>query len=111
MIVAVARPHPHPHRDPLLGHGQPDDDLGQVRTGVLGVAVAAQPAVALLGVTFEVRARREQEQVDFEVEQVRGGEEHRLLHLPFHVGVDQNVHRPVRLILIHLRQAGDGDVG
>jgi hypothetical protein len=38
------------------------------------------------------------------------GEEHRLLHLGFDVGVHEDVHRPVRLIVVHARQARHGDV-
>ena len=52
----------------------------------------------------------EQQQVDLEVEQVGDGEEHRLLHLGLGVGLDQQVHRPVRLVLIHRLQPGDRDV-
>ena len=41
----VARPAPHPHRDPVAGHGHPDHHLGQVVAGVLGLAVGAEPGL------------------------------------------------------------------
>ena len=96
---------------------------------ILGVPVAAEPppaatrtvpalftavgwvGVGVFGVAFEVGAGGvEEQQVDLEVEQVRHGEEHRLLHVRVGVGFDEQVHRPVGLILIHAVQTGDGHV-
>jgi hypothetical protein len=101
----------------LAGHSQPDHDLRQIGSAVLGVAVAAQPTLrrllagGLFGVAFEVGAGGvEEQQVDLEVEQVRDGEEHRFLHLRLRVGLDEQVHRPIRLVLIHRSQPGDGGV-
>ena len=66
---------------------------------------------ALLGVAFEVGAGGvEEQQVDLEVKQVGDGEEHRLLHLGLGVGLHQQVHRAVSLVLIHRLQAVDGHV-
>ena len=45
-VAGVAGPGPDPHRDPLAGHGHPDDDLGQVVAVVLALAVGAEPDVA-----------------------------------------------------------------
>jgi hypothetical protein len=36
-------PGPHPHRDAFAGHGNADDDLGQVGPVVLALAVGAEP--------------------------------------------------------------------
>jgi len=66
---------------------------------------------ALLGVAFEVGAGGvEEQQVDLEVKQAGDGEEHRLLHLGLGVGLHQQVHRAVSLVLIHRLQAVDGHV-
>ena len=68
-------------------------------------------AVLARGVGFvalEVRARGvKEEQVDLEIEQVGGGEEHRLLDLGLGVGLDQQIHRPVGLVLVHRVKARD----
>ncbi len=79
---------------------------------VLGLAVAAKSVLAgLLGVAFEVGGGGvEEQQVDLEVEQVRHREEHRFLHRALGVGLDQQVHRPIRLVLVHHGQAGDDHV-
>ena len=79
---------------------------------VLGVAVLAERIVTfLLGVAFEVGGGGvEQQHVDLQVQEVGDGEEHRLLHPGLGVGLDEEVHRPVRLVLIHRLQAGDRDV-
>ena len=45
-----------------------------------------------------------------QVEQVGDGEEHRFLHARVGVSLDEQVHRPIRLILVHSVQAGDRDV-
>jgi hypothetical protein len=42
-VDGVARPAPHPHRDPVAGDGHADHYLGQVVAVVLGLAVAAEP--------------------------------------------------------------------
>ena len=91
LVVAVARPAPAAHRDAFLGHGEADDDLRQVRPVVLGVSEPAECLVALVFVVaFEVgRGGVEEQQVDFQVEQVGHGEEHRLLHPPLSVGVHE----------------------
>ena len=112
LVVGVAGPAPTPHRDPFLGHGQPDHDLGQVGAVVLGMPVSAERTVAfLLGVAFEVGGGGvEQQHVDLQVQQVGDGEEHRLLHPGLGVCLHQQVHRPVGLVLIHHLQPGDRDV-
>jgi hypothetical protein len=70
---------------------------------VLGVAQHPERILSLLRLIAleERRGGVEQQQVDLQVEQVGDGEEHRLLHPGVHVGVDQQVHRPARLILVH----------
>src|SRR5829696_2126057 len=86
LVLGVAGPAPTPHRDAGPGDRQPDHDLGQVVTVVLGLAVAAEAlpastvAVAVAGlvvvfvVGFEVgRGGVEEQQVDLEVEQVGDG--------------------------------------
>ena len=111
LVVGVAGPAPAAHRDAFAGHGQPDDDLRQIRAVVLGVPVAAERVVAVSRVAFEVGGGGvEEQQVDLEVEQVGDGEEHRFLHLGLGVGVDQEVHRPIGLVLVHRLQPGDRDV-
>jgi hypothetical protein len=90
---------------------------------VLGLAVAAKArptptsTLAVAGlvlvfvVAFEIgRGGVEEQHVDLEVEQVRHGEEHRLLHPALGIGLHQQVHRPVRLVVIHARQARDDDI-
>jgi hypothetical protein len=78
---------------------------------VLGVPIPAEPALALVGIAFEVGARGiEEKQVDLEVEQVRHGEEHCFLDLGLGVSLHQQVHRPIRLVLIHPVQARDRHV-
>jgi hypothetical protein len=105
LVVGVARPAPHPHRDPLAGDGQADHDLRQVGPVVLGVPKAAN---AILAVAFEEgRGGVEAQQVDLEVEQVGGGEAHRLLHPRLSIGLHQQVHRPIRLIVVHPGKPGD----
>jgi hypothetical protein len=47
------------------------------------------------------------QQVDLEVEQVGGGDEHGLLDLGLRVGLDQQVHRAVGVIVVHPVKAGD----
>jgi hypothetical protein len=76
---------------------------------ILGVAEAAQRLVGVVfAVAFEVRRRGvEEQQIDFEVEEVGRGEEHRLLHRALRVGAGEQVHRPVRLVVVHRDQAGD----
>ncbi len=78
------------------------------------MAVPTQPALrpvlarGFFGVAFEVGAGGvEEQQVDLEVQQVRDGEEHGLLHLRLGVGLDEQVHRPIRLVLIHAVQPRD----
>ena len=120
LVACVARPAPAAHRDAFPGDRQPDDDLGQILAVVLGVPVAPEPARAVLGVAvgvevfgvaFEVGAGGvEEQQVDFEVKQVGDGEEHRFLHARVGVGLHKQVHSPIRLIVIHAIEAGDGHV-
>jgi hypothetical protein len=76
------------------------------------MAEAAEPVGA---VVFAVALEEggggvEEQQVDLEVEQVGGGEEHRLLHPGLGVGGHQQVHRPVRLVVVHASKPGDGRV-
>ena len=44
-VGGVARPAPHPHRDPVPGHGHPDHHLREVVAGVLGLAERAEPGL------------------------------------------------------------------
>jgi hypothetical protein len=46
------------------------------------------------------------QQVDFEVEQVRHGEEHRFLDPALGVGVAKEVHGPVGVAVVHLDSPG-----
>ncbi len=109
LVVGVARPAPAAHRDPLPGDREPDHDLWQVGPVVLGVSVLAEGVLAVFfGVTFEVGAGGvEQQQIHLEVQQIGDGEEHRLLHPCLGVGLDQQVHRPVGLVLVHRLQPRD----
>ena len=92
LVGRVARPHPHPDRDPGARHRQPDHHLRSVGALVFGVAEAAQRlgvgiVLLILVLDLEVgRGRVEEQQVDLEVEQVGDREEHRLLHLALRVG-------------------------
>ncbi len=52
----------------------------------------------------------EEQQVDLEVEQIGRGEEHGLLNLGLRVGIDEQVHRAVGVIVVHGLQAGDVDI-
>ena len=106
LVVRVARPDPHPDRDPLARDRKADHDLRQIGAVVLGVPERPEPRSAvktLLGlVALEVgRGRVEEQQVDLEVQQVGDREEDRLLHPGLAVGRAQHVHRPVGLVLVH----------
>jgi hypothetical protein len=114
-VAGVPGPAPHPDRDPVAGDGHPGDDLGQVRAGVLALAVAAEPrltgrpaiaigagAAALLlpgqrlaGVPcLEIGGGGiGEQQAGFEVEQVGEVVMHLLAEVAFHDV--QLVHRPV----------------
>jgi hypothetical protein len=72
----------------------------------------AEGAVAvLLLVTLEIGGGGvEEQQVHLQVEQVGHGEEHRLLHPAGGVGVHQQVHRPIGLVLVHGGQSRDRGV-
>jgi len=75
------------------------------------VALAGRGLVGVGGVGLEVGRRGvEEQQIDLEIEQMGDGEEHGLLHRPGDVGLDEQVHRPVGLIVVHLRQPGDDHV-
>jgi hypothetical protein len=89
LVVGVTGPAPHPHRGPLAGDGQADDDLRQVVTVVPGLAITTELALALALVAVEVGGSgiSAGQQVDLEVQQVRHGEEHALLHRAFGVGL------------------------
>jgi len=138
-VAGVARPAPHPHRDPVARHGHPDHDLGQVLAGVLPAAAEPRPTArarrrltlalgATLGVRFGVglddpavlitpeqriavlglevgRGGVEEDQVDFEVEQVRDRVEHPSRELVLHL--DQPVHGPVAGIVGHRSETGN----
>jgi hypothetical protein len=111
LVVGVAGPAPHPYRDALLGDGQPDDDLRQVVAVVFRVPITAERVVAgLLGVTLEVRAGGVERQVDLQVEQVGDREEHLFLHLGLGVGLHEEIHRSIRLVLVHRLQPVDRDI-
>src|SRR5213076_1746631 len=72
------------------------------RRGGPWTCVAAKPAGPILPlVAFEVGGGGgEEQQVDLQVEQVGDREAHRLLHLGLRVGLHQQVHRPVRLVVV-----------
>ena len=81
LVVGVARPHPHPDRDPLAGDREPDHHLRQVGPVILRVARAAAAArspvsslvVARVVVEVDLEVGRggvEEDHVDLEVEQV-----------------------------------------
>ena len=106
-------PGQHQHRTGMPSLvGQADDDLRQVRAVILGVPEPAEGVRAvLLLVAFEVCGGGvEEQQINLKIEQVGHGEEHRLLHPGMRVGVHQQVHRPVRLILVHHGQSRDDGV-
>ena len=99
---------------PVPGDREADHDLGQVGPVVLGVAVVRAEALGrtvggrVRRVGLEVRAGRvEEEQVDLEVEQVRG----RPVHLLGELGLDlqEPVHGPVALVVGELRETRDRD--
>ena len=114
LVVAVARPDPDPHRDPLAGDREPDHDLRQVGPVILRVAEPPQPALVgrsslVVEVDLEVgRGGVEEDHVDLEVQQVGDREEDRLLH-PLRAG-EQEVHRPVQLVVGDRLDPGDDDV-
>jgi len=116
LVVGVARPHPHPDRDPLARDGEPDHDLRQIRAVVLRVAAQPQrrhPRIVsgLVGLGLEVRRGRvKEEQIDLEIQEIGAAEEDRLLQLRLRVGLDQQVERPVGLVVVHPVETGDRDV-
>ena len=57
--------------------------------------------------TAEKLVVSKEQHVHIEVEQVRDGEEHRLQHLGLGAYPNEQVHRPIRLVLIHCGQPGD----
>ncbi len=108
-IRRVAGPRPAPHRDAASGHRQPDDDLRQVLPVILGVPVLPEAAILVRLLELAVGARRvEEQQVDLEVEQIRHGEEHRLLDLL--AVLHQEVHRPVQRVRLDRVQPFDVDL-
>jgi len=48
--------------------------------------------------------------VDLEVQQVRAREEHRLLDLALRIGLDEQIHRAIRLVFVHRLKTGDVNV-
>ncbi len=104
LVVGVAGPHPHPHRDPLARDRQPDHHLRQVGAVILRVPERPERRLLLLargavGLGFEVgRGGVEEEQIDLEVQEVGAGEEDGLLHLRLRVGLDQQVERAVGVV-------------
>ena len=120
-------PAPHPDRDPAAGDRQPDHDLRQVITAVLGLAVSTEPgglvrvgavfASGLLAppvpqhrlvglVQLEIGAGGvEEQQVHLQVQQVR----HLVVDLPFQPAADriQPVHRPVARVIAGLGEPVD----
>ncbi len=116
-VVGVARPAPHPHRDPSPGDGHPDDHLGQIRAVVLGAAPRAEPDRGALGgliggLGLEVGGGGvEEQQVDFEVQQVRGGPVDGLGQVVF--DLQQPVHGPIQRlgVLAEVAETGDDDIG
>lgn len=74
-------------------------------------AEPGRPAIIDVGVGLEVGRRGiEQQHINFEVEKVRHGEEHLLLHFRGCVCLRQQVHAPIRLIFGHRVQAGDRNI-
>ena len=60
---------------------------------------------------FEVgRGGVEEQQIDLQIQQIGNREEHCFLHLGAGVGLHEEVHRPIRLILIHLFETCDRDI-
>jgi hypothetical protein len=116
LVVGVARPAPHADRDSRAGDGDPDHDLGQVGSVVLAVAVHPERRLDDLAVlvehiglglvALEVGAGRvEEQQIDLEVQQVRGREVDAFDEL--RLDLQQPVHRPVAGVLVEVVQAGD----
>lgn len=112
LVRGVAGEAPDPDRDPLSRHRQADDDLGEVGTMVLRVAEDPEAlSRPVLLVELEVGGGGvEEQQVDLEVEEVCHREEDGLLHLGLAIGRDEEVHRPVGLVLVHRGKPGDRDV-
>jgi len=75
---------------------------------VLGVPQDTEGALTAL----EVGAGGvKEQQVDLEVQQVCAGEEDGLLDLGLRVGVDEQIHRAVGMVLVHRLKTGDVHVG
>jgi hypothetical protein len=102
LVVAGARPDPDPDRDPLARDGEPDHDLRQVGPLILGVVERPKrwPRTDRVRLGLEGgRGGVEEEQIDLQVQQVGAGEENRLLHPCLGVRVDQQLERPVGLVV------------
>ena len=111
-----ALPGQHQERIGIPGDRHRDHHLGQVIAMILTLAPEPEGGadhvavlideVLLLLIALEVgRGRIEEQQVDLEVEQIRGREVDRLGHLL--VDLKQPVHRPIAGVLIELAQPGD----
>jgi len=107
-VALVARPAPHPDRDRGPRDSHPDDDLRQIGPVVLAVPVCPErrrhDLTVLVGdglvgrLALKIGRRRvKEQQVDLEVQQIRGGEVHLLGELV--VDFKQPVHRAVAGIL------------
>jgi hypothetical protein len=104
LIIGAPRPAPHPDRDPGAGDRHRDHHLGQVIAVILAMpanterranhAAVLVEHVVLFLVALEVRRGRvKEQQIDLEVEQIRGREVHGLCEVV--LDLQQPVHRPV----------------
>jgi len=107
LVHGVPGPDPAPDRYPRPRHGEAHHDLGQVRPTVLTEAPPAEPVLPrVLSFDLEVSGRGVQEdEVDLEVEKVgHRGED---VELDLLLSLEEEVHGPVELVDLHLRQAVD----
>ena len=115
LLGLVARPAPHPDRDPRPGDGHPDPYLRQIGAVILGMPVGPKRRrhlavlvddrlVGLVGLKVR-RGRVEEQQVDLEVQQVGGLPVHALAELL--LDLQEPVHRPVARIIRDIVEAVD----
>ena len=73
-VLRVARKHPGADRYPLFRDGEADDDLGEIGSAILRMAVTDESFILLIPLYIRTR-RIEEEEIDLKVEKVGDGEE------------------------------------